>query len=165
MKEWYVVHTQPNNEAKATFNLKRQNFDVYLPLFRRKRRHAGRIELVPRPFFPGYLFVVIDPEHERWRSVNGTFGVRHLITQGNQPLPVPISVIESLKCMEDSFGLITPGTPSFAPGQRIEICEGPMAMHVGLFCRMSEKERVVLLLHILGREVAVSIPRTAVIAA
>ena len=47
------------------------------------------------------FFVVIDPEHDRWRSVNGTFGVRHLITQGNQPLPVPISVIESLKCMED----------------------------------------------------------------
>jgi len=165
MKEWYVVHTQPNSEAKATFNLKRQNFDVYLPLFRRKRRHAGRVELVPRPFFPRYLFVSIDPEHDRWRSVNGTFGVRHIITQGNQPVPVPVSVVGSLKCMEDSFGFIAPAPPSFIPGQRVEIREGPMAMHIGLFCRMSEKERVVLLLDILGQQVTVTIPYTAVEAA
>lgn len=165
MKRWYVVHTQPNNETRATFNLQRQGFGVYLPRVRAERRHARRVEQISRPLFPRYLFISIDPDHDRWRTVNGTFGVRNLITQGNEPLPVPNGIVESLKSMEDSSGFIAPEPPSFRPGQRIEILDGPMAMHVGLFHRMSDKERVVLLLHLLGREVAVTIPCTAVAAA
>ncbi len=28
---WYVVHTQPNGEARADLNLRRQGFATYLP--------------------------------------------------------------------------------------------------------------------------------------
>ena len=165
MRRWYVAHTQPNSEIKATFNLQRQGFGAYLPRVRAERRHARRVEQISRPLFPRYLFVSLDPGHDRWRSVNGTFGVRNLITQGNDPIPVPKGIVESFKSMEDNSGLIAPEPPSFRSGQRIEILSGPMAMHVGLFHRMSDKERVVLLLNLLGQEVTVTIPFTAVVAA
>lgn len=165
MRRWYVVHTQPNGEARASSNLERQGFLVYLPRYLAKRRHARRTERVPRPLFPRYLFVHINPDCDRWRSVNGTFGVRYLIANDNVPLPVPDGIVESFKAREDNSGLITPELPSFQPGQRIEILEGPMAMHAGVFHRMSDKERVVLLLSLLGREVSVSMPSTAVAAA
>lgn len=165
MKHWYVAYTQPKAEAKAKINLEQQGFNVYLPCLHAKRRHARRVTAVARPFFPNYLFVSIDPKLDRWRSVNGTFGVRYLITQGNYPLPVPFGVVDSLKNLEDSTGFITPVPPSFLPNQPVKILEGPMAMHVGIFCRMSEKERVVLLLDILCRHVTVTIPGTAVTAA
>ena len=165
MKHWYVVHTQPNGEARATFNLERQGFHVYLPRCLTKRRHARRAEWVQRPLFLRYLFVHIDPECDRWRSINGTFGVNYLIAQEDAPLSVPNSVIEALKSRENDSGLVVPEPTSLRPGQRVEILNGPMAMHIGLFHRMSDNERVVLLLNLLGREVSVTIPYAAVSAA
>ncbi len=165
MKQWYVAYTQPKAEAKAKVNLEQQGFNVYLPCLHATRRHARRVTTVIRPFFPNYLFVSIDPRFDRWRSVNGTYGVRHLITQGTQPLPVPEGIVESIQSMEDQAGYISLHPPAFTLGQTLEIREGPMALHVGVFQRMSEKERVVLLIELLGRQVSVKVPYTDVVAA
>ena len=75
MNRWYVVNTQSHQEARADENLRRQGFYSWLPRFRRPRKHARRTDYVSAPLFPGYLFVRLDPEAERWRSINGTFGV------------------------------------------------------------------------------------------
>jgi len=40
-KNWYAVQTQPNAEMKAVAHLARQDFEVYLPRFLKRRRHAG----------------------------------------------------------------------------------------------------------------------------
>ena len=165
MRHWYVVHTQPKNEIKAALNLERQNFEVYLPYFRAKRRHARRVEEISRPLFPGYLFISIDPDQDGWRSVNGTFGVQYLISQNDEPLPVPGGVVESIKDMEDASGHVTPRSPMFQPGQPVEILEGPMTRQVGLFEQLDDKERVVLLISLLGRQVRVKLPHVAVFAA
>jgi transcriptional antiterminator RfaH len=52
MQRWYVVHTQSYQEARAELNLRRQGFEVWLPLSRRRRRHARRIDTVLAPLFP-----------------------------------------------------------------------------------------------------------------
>jgi transcriptional antiterminator RfaH len=59
---WYVVQTQINAEAKAARNLLRQGFAIYLPRYLKRRSHARKIEKVPAPLFPRYLFVQIDLE-------------------------------------------------------------------------------------------------------
>ena len=57
---WYVVQTQANAEHKAVAHLGRQGFTTYLPRYLKRRRHARRVDIVPRPLFPRYLFVSID---------------------------------------------------------------------------------------------------------
>ena len=64
---WYVAQTHRHAEAKATAHLGRQGFLVYLPRYRKQRRHARRIDTVTVPLFPSYLFVLSG---ERLRSVN-----------------------------------------------------------------------------------------------
>ena len=91
MLMWYVVQTQANAERKAAFHLERQGFAVYLPQYLRRWRHARRTELRPAPFFPRYLFVALDLSRDRWRSVNGTFGVSRLVMEGERPQPVPVA--------------------------------------------------------------------------
>ena len=59
---WYVVSTKPNQENRAALNLRKQAFEVLLPMMQKKRRHARQIETVLRPLFPGYLFVEFDPD-------------------------------------------------------------------------------------------------------
>src|SRR5947209_3993566 len=58
--QWYVAQTHPRAEAKAAEHLDRQGFHVYLPNFRKRRRHARRVETVTAPLFPRYLFVSVD---------------------------------------------------------------------------------------------------------
>jgi transcriptional antiterminator RfaH len=71
---WYVVHTHPHAEAKAAAHLERQGYSTYLPRYLKCRRHARRIEIVPAPLFPRYLFVTIDRLRQRWRSIQSTVG-------------------------------------------------------------------------------------------
>lgn len=165
MKRWYAVQTQPNSEGRAQLNLVRQNFGTYLPRYLKMRRHARKVERVPRPLFPNYLFVHLDVERERWRSVNGTFGVSRLVSQGDMPLAVPDGIVDAIRLREDDDGLVTLLPPTFRPGQRVEILEGPMAMYTGFFEHMPDNERVVLLLNMLGRQVRVTVSRAGVAAA
>ena len=69
MRLWYVVHTQPQGEARAKANLERQGYEVYLPRCRKWRRHARRADIVAAPLFPRYLFLRLDISCERWRPV------------------------------------------------------------------------------------------------
>jgi len=41
---------------------------------------------VTRSFFPNCVFVRLNPTRDRWRSVNGSHGVRAPVLQGDMPL-------------------------------------------------------------------------------
>lgn len=166
MIHWYIVHTQPNGEERARHNLELQGFGVYLPKYLKHRRHARRVENVHRPLFPRYLFVRFDPETAQWRSINGTFGVAHLVSSDNKPTPVPDKIVDAIQARHNQDGLVVLQSPEFfKPGQKLEIVEGPFAWRTGLFQRLSDADRVVLLLDLLGRQVTVTVAPEAVAAA
>lgn len=167
MTNWYCVHTLPRAEAAALRNLRRQGFDAWLPRFRRTRRHARRTDTVAAPLFPGYLFVALDPAAAPWRAINGTFGCRYLICGGDKPAPLPAGFVAGLLAEADAEGLLPARDPvaKLAPGDAVRITEGPLSDLVGRLQALSDAERVVLLLEVLGRQVRVTVPRTAVDAA
>jgi len=162
---WYVVRTQSRAEEKALRHLANQGFTAYLPRYSRRVRHARRNEIVLRPLFPGYLFIQLDPEQCRWRSINGTVGVHEILTSGDTPLPVPERIIAEIKAREDETGAVKLALPSFARGQVVRMLEGPLADVNGLFEEMRDENRVVLLVSLLGRKVRMQVPATAVAAA
>ena len=163
---WYVAHTRPQAERQAVEQLRRQGFDVYLPCYRKLRRHARRREVVRAPLFPRYLFVAIDLDVQRWRSINGTLGVSHLICQGDRPAPVPEGVVERLRAREDGEGCVSLASLAlFKRGARLRVLDGVFAGHSGVYERLTDAERVVLLLDLLGRRVKVTLPIHAVEAA
>lgn len=158
MKRWYVVNTLPHQELRAQENLKRQGFEVWLPEFRRKRRHARRIDTVVVPLFPTYLFVQIDVDVERWRSINGTFGVVRLLCEGDQPTAVPSGLIDGLKLKVDASGTIVLPPRQFRVGETVRVTAGPFAEMEGMFEDMSGRDRVLILFNLLGRQVRASVP-------
>ena len=163
---WYVVHTQPNGESRAVANLLRQGFPAYLPRYQRSRSHARRTESVIRPLFPRYLFVKLDTAQDRWRAINSTFGVSHLVTVGDEPVPVPNGTIDEIRSREDDNGCVVLGLPhGLSPGGRVQITEGLLAEHQGVIERVAGERRVAILLDILGRQVRVFMPAAAVTAA
>lgn len=164
--QWYVAHTQPHGEAKAAAHLSRQGFSVYLPRYLKRRRHARRVETVPTPLFPRYLFVNIDMGTQRWRAIQSTVGITHLVCNGDSPAAVHEGVIDALKRREDCVGFIYLGQRShFRSGDKVRVQDGAFAETLGLFEGMTDNERVTILLDLLGRKVRVSLNIDSVVAA
>jgi len=163
---WYVVQTQINAELKAAHHLLRQGFEIYLPRYLKRRSHARKIEKVPAPLFPRYMFVQIDMATQRWRSIQSTFGVSHLVLQGSDPARVAPQVIESLRAREDDGGYVMlDRRPKFTLGEKVRVLAGAFAENFGLFDGMAERDRIAILLDLLGRKVRVSIEPDLVTAA
>lgn len=163
MTTWFVVNTHPHAEEKASHNLVRQGFEVFLPRFLRRRRHARRTDLAPAPLFPGYLFIRFDPLAARWRSVMSTVGVRRLICQGDQPAAVPETVIESIIARQNDCGWVRLIDPELLRrGDRLQVTAGVFSDLVGLFDARSDSSRIFVLLDLLGRKVRVKLPVDAV---
>jgi len=159
---WFVVRTHPNGELKAFNNILRQGFDAYLPRYLKKRRHARQTNIVQKPLFPGYLFVTMDPDTARWRTLNSAFGVSELICHSGRPAPVSDEVINDIRHHEDESGYVVLGEHAgLKPGDKVQITEGAMADQLGIFDAPSDQHRVYLLLELLGREVRVKMPLSA----
>lgn len=164
--QWYVVHTHSHGEAKAAEHLRRQGFGVYLPCYLKRRRHARRVEIIPAPLFPRYLFVGIDIDNQRWRSIRSTIGVAHLICRGEAPVPVVGQVVEALRQREDCEGFIKlDQRPHFSSGDKVRILDGAFGGSLGLFEGMTDNERITVLLDLLGRKVRVRLDLDSVDAA
>lgn len=165
-ERWYVVQSQPNAEMKAIVHLNRQGFETYLPRYLKRRRHARRAEIVPTPLFPRYLFVGIDLERQRWRSIFSTVGISRLVCNGEVPTPVPEQVIEALQARHDGNGYVTlDQLPTFRTGDKIRVQDGAFAGCLGLYEGLKDSERVAILLDMLGRKVRVTVDVDSVAAA
>ena len=163
---WFVVQTQVNAEAKAAANLCRQGFSVYLPRYLKRRSHARKIETVSRPLFPRYLFVAIDVATQRWRAIQSTLGVSHLVCWGDRPASVEGGVVDALKAREDQGGFVALARrASFSPGEKVRIVEGAFVDSLALVEGISEQDRVALLLEFLGRKVRVLVNAELIAAA
>lgn len=165
-QKWFVVQTQVNAEAKAARNLLQQGFEIYLPRYLKRRSHARKIDRIPAPLFPRYMFVQIDMATQRWRSIQSTFGVAHLVFNGSDPSPVRNEIIEQLKAREDKSGLIQlDRRANFTMGDKVRVLAGAFVDNLGLFEGLEDRDRVAILLDFLGRKVRVSLDIDLVTAA
>ncbi len=159
---WYAVHTHPGAESRAVWHLERQGFSAYLPQYLKRRRHARKTEWVSTPLFPRYLFVWADIAMQRWQAIQSTVGIRYLICSDGKPLQVPEGIVDELREREDERGLIDMARQSpFDPGESVQVTEGALIDKVGIFECCSDKERAVILLRLLGRDVKVRLPQAA----
>ena len=156
-ERWYLVKAIPGRELTAEQQLRNQGFVGFLPKQMKTVRHARRVRVSLSAYFPGYLFVRLDLDRDRWRSVNGTLGVSYLVGRGERPAPIPRGVVESLIEAADDREVI-PG-PSLTAGQTVRIGAGVFAEHLAVIERLDEAGRVRVLLEIVGGRVPVELRR------
>lgn len=153
---WYVVQSQPRKEIYAGVNLENQGFTSFLPRFRKTTRHAGRTRTGLAPLFPRYLFVRLDLGRDRWRSVQGTFGVARLVTDGGWPAPVPRGLVEDLVATTEQLGAVDLSV-ALTPGEGVRFLTGPFAQTIGRLVQLDDAGRARVLLEMLGSEREVSV--------
>lgn len=154
---WYCLRTQPKRERIAWASLcELPEVAVLFPRARYQRKSAKGKRWVLEPLFPNYLFVQFDPGTST-RAVKYAKGASYLVKRGRELAPVPTGVIEELAELTDD-GLFEVSPSPLAVGERIKVIRG-------IFCGAEAdivelapaRERVRILLEILGRETPIDI--------
>jgi transcriptional antiterminator RfaH len=155
MPYWAVIRSVPNHERLAAEGVALAGFETFIPRVRVKNGARWRTT----PLFGCYFFVrVVD----RWRILERTIGVLHVIKFGGAPAKCPDAEIAALLERSDPDGIVRlpprlPSRPSsaplgLAPGTAVAITDGPFRGLSGVYAGMSARERELVLLNVLGAQ-------------
>ena len=158
MSYWSVVqvearmlHQRCGEISVGEHLLAQSGYESYLPRTRTKR--SGKTIIAP--LFPGYLFVKIE---ERWYPVANTVGVLRLLMSGEEPAHLPDHVVVDLLRAEVGGFIRLPKPQALIKhGDHVRILTGPFRDHVGLYDGQSARERELILLDLLGRQVRIEL--------
>jgi transcriptional antiterminator RfaH len=153
---WIAVNAQANREPIATENLTPQSFEVYCPKINKQIRHARTVRSVQRPLFPGYLFVRAPRNRALWRPILSTFGVRSIVRCGEELSFIDEGFIGALKAREVAGVVLRPEQP-YRVGDNVVIAGGAFDGLVAEIIDLSEKQRLTVLVGLLGGKVRASI--------
>lgn len=157
MAEWYVLQTKSKHEAVAEHNLANQSFNVFVPLIRVQKHSRGKWQSSVEPMFPGYLFIELDVEKQNTAPLRSTRGVIGLVRFGATLQPFPKHLLDALVSGQAMGGEVIDAGSLFEPGDNVRILTGPMEGVQAIFKAKNSRERVVLLLNILGTETEVNL--------
>jgi transcriptional antiterminator RfaH len=160
MAYWAAARFQPKFERLALHFLRLSGFEVYAPRLREQRIARGRkIEVAPL-LFPGYAFIVIELQ---WHAAHRAPGTLGLVMSGSSgPAHVPDNVIAELRSREHNGLIELAKLRGPRVGSRVKVTAGPFAGQFGLYAGMRARQRVEVLLTLLGGQQRVSLPREAI---
>jgi transcriptional antiterminator RfaH len=155
---WYCARTKPKHEHIAAANLNRNlGLEVFNPRLRVERATRRGVVRTIEPLFPCYIFVSCPdgiPDEIRYVT-----GISSLVHFGQRIPTVPESVIEELReCFdtEEPFAV----EDRLFPGAEVSVVEGAFRGFQAIVLRMlPAKQRVQILLDILGRPTPVEVDR------
>ncbi len=157
-QNWYVIRTKAGDENRAERNLLNQEIETFLPLFKNHYYRNGKMIETIKPLFPGYLFAKLDLGLH-FTKVRWTRGVSRIL--GNREGPVPISeqVVLTIRGRVGKDNLIEL-KDEIKEGDLVQVTSGPLKHLIGVFQkRMSGKDRVKILLNLIGVDVPVQISK------
>jgi transcriptional antiterminator RfaH len=103
----------------------------------------------------------VDTAAQRWRAINSTLGVMHLVCNGDAPVPVPDAALSLLKAREGADGVIDALPQPFRAGERVRVRDGIFAALSGLVEACTDRDRITILLDLLGRKARVTLTEAA----
>jgi transcription elongation factor/antiterminator RfaH len=156
-KKWYVLYTKPRSEDLAGDHLERKDIPVFLPKIREFRHSSKGEEVEIKPLFPNYLFAQMAYPDDYY-TVIWAKGVRRIVGNGTEPIPLDDSVVDFLKKQTEEKGFIKP-SPRLKIGDTIRVRNGPLAGLIGVIDgSIDEKGRIKVLMDFLKEGTRVEVP-------
>ena len=158
---WYLVHSKPKGEELAQAQLLAQGYEAWLPLMKQVAtgRKARQGELFTwGPLFPRYVFFRPGRPEQSVAPARYTTGVTRLVAFGH--ILATLSHDRMLELARWELGQHDQDAVTLmnlAPGTRVQITQGPLSGLEALV-HMSDTERVVVLLDLIGKQHQISLP-------
>ena len=93
----------------------------------------------------------ILPEHVSWRTINSTYGISKMVTlERDRPAKVPSALMAAL-FSRTTEGAWQPAEAEFQVGEEARVVSGPFAGAVARIDQVPAKDRIYVLLDLLGR--------------
>ena len=159
MAFWAAAQLQPQRDTLALHFLRQAGFETYAPRLRERRTVRGRKVVKTPLLFPAYAFVFIRLQ---WHTARWAPGVVRLIMDGVQPAVVPDAVIAEIRKREVGGLVELPKPPLAHPGDAVRILRGPFAGRLAIYAGMKPRQRVEVLLALLGSSQRVMLAADAV---
>jgi transcriptional antiterminator RfaH len=140
---WACAQLVPQRERLALHTLALAGYTAYLPRLRQQR---GRIVTSPA-LFPGYCFVLVELQ---WHTARWSPGVARIVLDGAAPARVPDTVIAEIRSRERGGFIELPKPPPARRGDAVRILQGPFAGRLAIYAGMKARQRIEVLLAILG---------------
>lgn len=159
MKKWCLLYAKPHKEEFLWSEVVARDIDCFFPRIRVHGASARARKV--RPYFPGYLFVNIDPQGSDAVELRWLPGSNGLVRFGGEPASVPDAMVNAIRRHVDALnqagGEQLAGLQS---GASVDIIAGPFQGYEAIFdSRLSGDERVRLLLKIVeSRYLPVELP-------
>ena len=158
---WFVVQSKPREEERALHYLREKGFDTYLPRMEVVSVRNLKNVKSEKPLFPGYLFCRFTKEDEILAHVRWTRGVKKLLPESVNPIPVEDEVVKAIQSLQQKDGVIR--KQPFDKNDRIRIARGPMKNILGLFDHWSsDNGRVKVLLNFINYQASVELHHSLV---
>jgi transcriptional antiterminator RfaH len=158
---WFCLKTQPKHEKIAAGFLRAHlGIEVFSPVLRFQRGTLSGRKWFEEALFPGYIFARF-PFTTHCRLVASSMGVTKIVGFGGQPAVVDESVVAGLREFVHDNEVIEIA-PEIVAGEEVTVMDGPFKGLRAVVTRvMPAKERVAVLLDLLGtqREVEVTMNR------
>lgn len=148
---WYLLQTKPNAHVTAYKNLRRQGFDVFLPLIIKTTKKNGKFLDIKTPLFPGYVFMSTSSDPIPWKSINGTKGISNAVTLDGVYRSVDICIIEGLQQRCDGQGIFQ-NLREMDVGDRAKIERGPFAEFICTVEQIRDDRRAWVLIDFLQQK-------------
>jgi transcriptional antiterminator RfaH len=159
---WYCARTKPKHEHIAAANVRGHlGLEVFNPRLRMERTTRRGLVRTVEPLFPCYIFV--RGCNETLNDIRYVSGISTVVHFGTQIPTVPDLVIDELKqCFEEAEPLFV--ADQLVPGAEVCLADGAFRGFQAIVLRMlPARQRVQILLDILGRQTVVEVDRQSVI--
>ena len=156
---WYILQIKPNAHKQACKNLKRQGFEVFLPLMIKTLKKGSKFVNKAAPLFPSYLFMGSNLDQIPWKSVNATRGVSKALSLDGTYRQVDIEIIEGIKSRCDKSDVLRE-IENISPGDRVKIESGPFTEFIGHVDKIEENQRAWILIEILKQQTRAKVARS-----
>lgn len=172
-RRWYLLSIMPQaeNAIRSQFGLLKIEM-VYSPqhyvdqlvhsreILTGKRIVTGR-KRVLKPMFPGYLFSHLDYDAE-WPKISARVPEDRMRTidqrADGKPMVIPEWMMQGIYELEiEKTGESQLKAPTFDVGDEVRVIAGAFAMFMGKIERLDSRDRIRVLLSMLGRRVPVEL--------
>jgi len=157
---WYVLKVRSRYEKAVAEELAKQ-YEVFLPLVKKRRKWSDRIKVIDAPLFPGYLFINTDIRQKFY--ILEIKGVSGFIRFGNKEATIHENELKALEIMlKEPQSLEVQDTYLFSEGQDVKVINGAFAGLKGKVRSIKNKSRLYILIEQLGKLVSVEIDSNAI---